>query len=72
MVLKQHQRLSGSMSQLGANSGTARGPGAAAYHRPVRRLGSASAGDLDPDSSLPGTGRRDPNGVPQPFPMSFR
>ncbi len=46
-----------------------KGPGAAAYHRPVRRHGSAVASDLDLDSGLPGTGLRDPNGVLQPFPI---
>jgi hypothetical protein len=46
-----------------------KGPGAAAYHRPVRRRSSAVASDLDLDSSLPGTGLRDPNGVPEPFPI---
>ena len=46
-----------------------KGPGAAAYHRPVRRRGSSVASDLNLDSSLPGTGLRDPNGVPQPFPI---
>jgi hypothetical protein len=46
-----------------------KGPGAAAHHRPVRRRGSAVASDLDLDSSLPGTGLRDLNGVPQPFPI---
>jgi len=46
-----------------------KGPGAAAYHRPVRRRGSAVASDLDLDSSLPGNRLRDPNRVPQPFPI---
>jgi hypothetical protein len=46
-----------------------KGPGVAAYHRPVRRRGSAVASNLDLDSSLPGTGLQHPNGVPQPFPI---